>query len=339
MKNKETESYSTSLVITTAGKRVPQLDKLLDDIGKKDDPFMEVVVVNDSGSQLPITSNTKFREIWSSAKSPFGALVDGVVSSCSKYVAQQNDDDPYVCERLGLQLDKLTKSEKKFSVCPILKTTHFSIPVSSLQKPISYEFYQTLLLLFGAYGSDASLIFDAKYFLSTNPSEFSHLAMADWAWGLANMFDSNTCASNKAKYIYIQHSNQITRTKIYSKYIAFSEIYPYWAKRNKIERLPNLTLNEAFLISIGSLSDVKVESITCVLEWLKVFQERWFEKIHVSDLERKILSDFLSRKQILIFIGQRAWLKLFRYSVTKPRLSLQMVFEIFFILLSRTARA
>jgi hypothetical protein len=327
-----------SIVITTTGKHNANLAHL---INSTESVFLqpyEVIVVNDSNVKLPKLESLHAREVSSSEGTPFGSLIVGVKVANGKYIVQQNDDDPPTFERLSVQLDSIVGTNFTYSVCPVVKVNKFGFKIPTLLQGINYDYYKTLLLLLGSFGSDATLLFEKEPFLKSSLGAFKGFAMADWAWGLENMSNFNTKAVSSVKYRYLQHTQQITRTARYSKFEAFKEIYYIWAERNSREHLPKLSIEEAFLVSIGSASRIKVESLQNVLEWLESFQEVWLGNSDCSAFEVNMLDKLLTRKKMLIFWGQKSWAKLLGCLLVHPNIALSLFRDMVILLINKSVR-
>ncbi len=138
------------------------------------------------------------------------ALNDGLDHVTSDYIALMNSDDLISKERLYLQIETLEQSNSDLSICNFQKF-YKSQEISSVSGKIPYEQYSWMLLLLGAYGADATLIFTRKW-QTQNNARFPESKQSDWLFALKYYPEANIATLDRKLYFYRMHEKQITRT-------------------------------------------------------------------------------------------------------------------------------
>ena len=316
-----------SVIVTTTFRNKKKLVKLLTDVlASTDLENFELLLILDAVPDYSADEISKMSFKNSKLKickvqesfGPFNALIQGALNSECIYISQQNDDDPYRMDRIPQQLGAQKIKNFNYSCCRVKKTTSLGFRLPNIFSDVSRYGYTTLSLLLGSYGSDASLIMDKTSFLNSNPSSYSNLEMADWAWGLNELNDMNTTFVHDIAYIYLQHPRQISRSNSFEKKKAFHRIFLHWSNRNKSEGLPILTESEAFAVSIGSLNYSDGIDIGAVENWFALFLERCYSQEHLSIRAKRSLKQHSLQKLMAIYMRGSYWDKLIKIIIKHP---------------------
>ena len=203
----------------------------------------EIVLVDDSIEQACSISREDVEIVKTGGnKGANDALELGSLTAKYQFCAIQDDDDRYVNGRILEQISRLVSTGMIYCVAPIVKVDSNGKEIPQPLGIIQYENYSTNWLLLGSYGGDASLVWDQdKSGPLVMPSKVANFG--DWVWALENLWDTNTTYSSRTRYLYTQHSGQLTRNAEKSD-TEFSVLHSVWSKRQKNLNLPILDISE-----------------------------------------------------------------------------------------------
>jgi hypothetical protein len=238
-----------TLVVPTSRHPIKWHPNLIEQLKSSVSIGINVVIVDDTFSQdfpkLEFASKT-IRT--GGRKGPLFSMLAASHHINGGFIAFQNDDDPLMIERLFAQHNKLVESKKSFCTAPVEKRTRQGMPIPYFFGNIRSNKFSEALLLLGAFGFDAALMARIDIIQEMLPVNANY---SDWIMGLRHLTDANTTTIKDHPYRYIQHSEQITRNQKGTKFEHFRVVFPEWAARNAMLNLPPLTIEEAFVVTIG----------------------------------------------------------------------------------------
>ena len=135
------------------------------------------------------------------------ALHLGLQQAKGEYIALMNDDDLCAPNRFSTQLGLLEDSAADVAVGRLRKIGKISIDLNF--SPNLSKFSSEMLLL-GAYGANAALMFRKGWLLEH--FEVNEYLVWDWQFALEKFKYARIVGSNQAIYFYRQHPKQVTRT-------------------------------------------------------------------------------------------------------------------------------
>ena len=270
----------------------------------------EVVLVDDSIEQTCLISQENLKVVKTGGgKGPNRALELGAKNAKYQFCAIQDDDDPYVGGRILEQISKLISSGMVYCVAPVVKVTSSGRVIPQPFGLINYENYSTNWLLLGSYGGDASLVWDQKKSGPLClPKDIDNFG--DWVWGLENLWDSNTTYSTQTRYLYKQHSGQLTR-HLKNLESELPVLFYSWRNRQKNLNLPVLNDSDLkFIIKPRVVSKLKNRRSEIRHVWFRNF----LEEMKNNDRCNNELEILVSRKLALSTIGsgEVSWLSISR---------------------------
>jgi hypothetical protein len=265
----------------------------------------EIILVDDSIGQICKVSQKNLKIVKTGGgKGASRALELGARSAKFQFCAIQDDDDPYVEGRVSEQIQRLLSSGMVYCVAPIVKVTPSG---KILPQPLgltNYENYSTNWLLLGSYGGDASLVWDQKKSGPLNlPKNIDNFG--DWVWALENLWDTNTTHSTQTRYLYTQHSGQLTRRQKNTE-SEFSTLFYSWAKRQEDLNLPDISITDLKgLIKPYFGMNLKNWKSEGPYFWLRDF----LQEMKIKDRCNNDLEILISRKMSLNTIFSIKWMR------------------------------
>ena len=162
------------------------------------------------------------------------------------YVTVVAGDDLVLPEKFNLQLERMQMQKTEISITRMQKFSKNRSYIPSLSGECNVELFSKVLLLFGPYGADGSIIvsntfYQERYILDLNDS------FSDWAMALSE-YPVNIAYINKRLLLYRQHENQVTRKR--RNDFSQSTVMAAWRKtfRELIEN-SNVTDETIYVIS------------------------------------------------------------------------------------------
>ena len=273
---------------------------------------VRIICVNDSG--IPVTrEELSLRKndllVSTSGKVGYtGAISVGVEESTAPFVGFLDSDDLTSSDRFAKQVHRLMSDNLDISSCRIIKITEKGREIKEiLSFPKPPQFLGTeLSILFGAYGSDSTLVCSGDFLRATWGSHKTfppHLA--DYGWMMKECIGMRINFEATANYYYRMHPLQMSRkVNLQSDWV---KIYPQWLKllRSLSGLIPktsqlaissNVALLIAFPSSLISLTKSEKEEL---VEFYRSFQDEIYLKYKGTENDWKNFIDFR------MFIGTR----------------------------------
>lgn len=181
-------------------------------------------------------------------------------------MALMNSDDISLPQRLARQLSML--DNHVVSNARITSTDERLCRLPSLAGVCSYRPYDSMLLLMGSYGADASWCCRSNWW--QQHAFFDPDPALDWRIGLRSLRDTAVGAVPTVEYLYRKHQAQITRTPAAT---AFDRVFEDWSAFNSALGLPDLTRSAARTLAAPwerSKEHVNIEDLG---RWLHAVRE------------------------------------------------------------------
>jgi glycosyltransferase involved in cell wall biosynthesis len=201
-----------------------------------------LILVNDTGENVTAQSlqlKDTDQIVSTTNRGYTNALKVGMDCSTSDYVAFLDSDDLTHPDRIRKQIDLLLKSNADYASGCLIKfsnSKNFKKQASilgHLPRPVDSK----LLLLFGAHGSDSTIVAKGAsirsswHFHRQFPS-----SVADYGWLLSALNLGHTLVREEsAVYFYRSHLNQLSRTD--SLKIGWESVWPLWQKLKSDSKL------------------------------------------------------------------------------------------------------
>ena len=222
-----------------------------------------------------------------------------VSSSNSKYVAQLNSDDLHHPRRLQRQIELMRRLETPISLCRLQKfegnRTNFEL---SGKQP--REIYSKALLLLGAYGANASVIFQREFL---SGKVWKPVSMCDWYFAFEYYPESIAFLDEKL-YFYRMHFDQLSRkpTKSPAWMTSFWESQ-YLLNCEIRNPIPNAVIDSiSFPASLRKLNHDHYKIMQDIFANLLIQVEHYPEKFRhdfINLLARRYLISALSTRQLI----------------------------------------
>ena len=129
----------------------------------------------------------------------------GIALASSKWVALMNSDDLVLKDKLFSQVELMKLENTDLCITGMQKFGRWAKVNLTGDQPRSG--YSPYLLFLGAYGANATLMFNSEKIPNM---KFSREFHADWILGMEYYFDHSISYINKPKYLYRTHVGQIT---------------------------------------------------------------------------------------------------------------------------------
>jgi len=214
------------------------------------------------------------------------AISIGLKEVTADYCALMNADDLVHPNRLSRQIEDLVETSSELSIGRVIKFNNSGNVVSQKLGSLRRFNYSCEALLLGAYGADATWCGKTSVLKAW---DFSHKPTTDWITALNYFGDTQITYSNSAFYFYRQHSNQVTKSKNYSR-DSFKDVYPSWVALCKRLNMPMLDENSAVLVAApwAVVSNPSREEVTNAANWLNGFETFTFHR-YSNLVNRRIL--------------------------------------------------
>jgi len=208
----------------------------------------------------------------------------------SDFVGLMNSDDLIQCDKFLRQIETLVNQNCDLCIGKIVKF-NYKGRLPSLTGAINPNRYSSELLLLGAYGADATIVFTKE--VAKKVSFVENVRSSDRITALLEYKSLKVCGDKEAIYFYRIHSNQISSNHSYFEG-NFDEVYPYWRQYNLWLNLPDLDLNSARVLGGSNeyteLSKVDYEKIKMWMScYVSLFQDST-TRLMVERLLRRRLS-------------------------------------------------
>jgi glycosyltransferase involved in cell wall biosynthesis len=215
----------------------------------------------------------------------------GLSKVASEFVALMNSDDLVSKERLKLQIKNITRTGSDICIANLQK---FGIKgfVPSISGKIDASMYSSKLLLLGAYGADASILFRSS--IASEIVFYEGAKSADWITALRTYPKFVLSGEKDAIYYYRIHENQVTSQSTYND-DNFFQVYPFWKEYNSQLGLPYLEFESAMLIA--AIHEYKP---TSVVDYKKI--KSWTEKylsLFENQQEKKVAMQLIKRRIVI----------------------------------------
>jgi glycosyltransferase involved in cell wall biosynthesis len=176
----------------------------------------------------------------------------GIAVASSKWVALMNSDDLVLKDKLFSQVELMKLENTDLCITAMQKFgRRANVNLTGDQPRSGYSPY---LLFLGAYGANATLMFNSEKIPNM---KFSREFHADWILGLEHFFDHSISYINKPKYLYRTHTGQITHKLTDSQ----SDLYEFYSKA--FVKQIGLTIAEKEIVALAlPYSDVEYFSST-----------------------------------------------------------------------------
>lgn len=198
------------------------------------------------------------------------AISIGLKEVTADYCALMNADDLVHPNRLSRQIEDLVETNSELSVGRVIKFNNSGNVVSQKLGSLKHRNYSCEALLLGAYGADATWCGKTSVLKTW---DFSRKPATDWITALNYFEGTRMTYSNSALYFYRQHSNQVTKSKSYSRN-SFKDVYPSWVALCKRSSMPILDENSAILVAApwAVVTKPSEEEVTNAANWLNTFE-------------------------------------------------------------------
>ena len=224
---------------------------------------LRIICINDSGdvikhSQLGLGDNDLL--ICTNGKNGYREAINlGIQASTATYVGFLDSDDLTSNDRYARQVNALLSNDLEISTCRVVKMSNAGRELNeffSLPKPPQFASAE-LSILFGAYGSDSTLVCSGDFIRSTwEIHRYFPAHLADYGWLMRASLGKKIHFESSVKYYYRMHEGQMSRNT--NTVEDWKALYPYWKEWLKnLNQLPKtsqleISSNVALLLAFPS---------------------------------------------------------------------------------------